>query len=527
MDIFALPHEILIHCIAPFLSKTERYRVFSSCKAYKPLLLEVRTIWMSQVRWNKFVDCECYRSKLLKIVGLDNRNSHSCTRKLNILLTCNIEAREVDHAISKQYRTFLMRNYAYTISDSAHNNDPFSCMTSRYTHLKNEFWTQRTIHLPFQDLYKLHRLIVNEYNEIVNMEDLLLDFDPTRDDKKKSLAKLKNILSVELHRNNECNLQLCYGYSLKILTLHYVENENIDASLLEGVELLQLFEGMNTIAASSLNLEGTRYFQIYKYPNIDIGLFRNLERVLLSCLDYITDIGMLGGVKFLNVVRCNGIRRWPKPSGRDQSWRFCNNIYVTKDLRGYEILKTLALTFCDSIEDISMLGKITQLDVGGCTNISKYPKPLGSNQRWELSSSSMVDLTGYDKLLSLQLFNCENLTDLRILGNLKELHVCKCLNIISYPLPTRNDQEWCFQECNISDLTGYNRLYSLTLTNCQEVRDVSPLHDIHTLHINNCNNITNVRTLTKVKLLYVKSAVNYIINDVKTLTNVEELHFVN
>ena len=85
------------------------------------------------------------------------------------------------------------------------------------------------------------------------------------------------------------------------------------------------------------------------------------------------------------------------------------------------------------------------------------------------------------------------LTDLRMLGNIKKLHLKNLANVVFYPLPMRNDQEWNIENCSISDLTGYNKLYSLTLKSCQNVSDISPLHDIHTLKISDCKNISNIR----------------------------------
>lgn len=70
-------------------------------------------------------------------------------------------------------------------------------------------------------------------------------------------------------------------------------------------------------------------------------------------------------------------------------------------------------------------------------------------------------------------------------------------------------------------LHGYNKLRSLTLTNCPNVVDAAPLAGIHTLIIEKCDNITDVAALKDVKLLKLKDCLG--ITDVSLLTNVEEL----
>ena len=167
---------------------------------------------------------------------------------------------------------------------------------------------------------------------------------------------------------------------------------------------------------------------------------------------------------------------------------------------------------------------IQQLKIHNCPNIHYYPQPLGSNQRWKFDTYCCnFGLNGYGILLSLDLSHSPQVTDLSMLGNVKYLRVSSCFNVKRFPIPIKNDQEWSFEDCKISDLTGYSKLHSLKLKNCGMVVDVSPLCDIHTLELINCKNITNIDMLTKVKILTIENCSN--IKDVGMLRDVEELHF--
>ena len=66
------------------------------------------------------------------------------------------------------------------------------------------------------------------------------------------------------------------------------------------------------------------------------------------------------------------------------------------------------------------------------------------------------------------------------------------------------------------------QVYTLRLSYCENVHDVSALGGVHTLDLSHCRNVTDVSALGRVHTLYLYSCVN--VRDVSVLSSVPKLY---
>ncbi len=219
----------------------------------------------------------------------------------------------------------------------------------------------------------------------------------------------------------------------------------------------------------------------------------------MNNLQNVIDTSVLGNVRFLKIDRCNNIVHFPIPSGTCQRWSL-NSVPII-DLSGYENLIGLDLFSCKLLKDISMLGKVQNLTIWGCSEIIHFPQPIGKDQSWNLYNLSISDLSNYSTLGSLSISSCYNIVDISMLGAIKHLTVTDCPNIIHFPIPTGKYQEWIFNNCSISNLSGYHGMYMLELICCDKITDLSPLYNINIVSIIDCDFIPQIMGLKGIESL--------------------------
>lgn len=101
------------------------------------------------------------------------------------------------------------------------------------------------------------------------------------------------------------------------------------------------------------------------------------------------------------------------------------------------------------------------------------------------------------------------------------LEVVNCFHVDSFCNPLRCSQQWRFEGCNISDLSGFGNLHSLVLKACPYVQDVSSLAALNTVVLKSCHSIRDVSALASVRILSLAGCIN--VEDVSMLGNVEAL----
>jgi hypothetical protein len=105
--------------------------------------------------------------------------------------------------------------------------------------------------------------------------------------------------------------------------------------------------------------------------------------------------------------------------------------------------------------NISTLGDVHTLDLSDCQQIT--------------------DVSALNKVHTLHLSLCQQITDVSALGSLHILHLSFCQQI--------------------TDVSALNKVHSLNLSCCCQITDVSALGKVHTLNLSNCKNVSDVSAL--------------------------------
>ena len=165
----------------------------------------------------------------------------------------------------------------------------------------------------------------------------------------------------------------------------------------------------------------------------------------------------------------------------------------------------LNLYYCDEVRDISSLGKVEDLDIRWCRNISDVSCLIGLNS---LAISLNFITRGLEVLENVKDYLCldddYNLTA-EFLNKLKASHIGVVGNYIF---------------SDVSLLVGRPRS-KVTISFCPLVVDVSPLSKIKSVELWNMDGITDVSALSKCDEVYLSNLQN--ITDVSALRHVPKL----
>lgn len=159
--------------------------------------------------------------------------------------------------------------------------------------------------------------------------------------------------------------------------------------------------------------------------------------------------------------------------------RFRNSVnsFVSEN----NLLLSLRLFDCDDVTDVNVLKNAHLLCLSCCRNITD------------------VSLLGH--VYDLDLSCCTNITDVSMLGNVHTLNL---------------------SECYIIDVDALGNVYDLDLNSCRDVSDVDMLGNVHTLNISYCQDIFDVSALATVHSLDLTGCIN--ISDITMLGNVDTLN---
>ena len=490
LSLTAVPNEVLVTGIAAFLFQTERYRLFSTSKIFHVLLYQVRSCTFHDESWKTFVDNEGYRQQILQSVLLPNKEEEGntlieedvvCTaqRKLKLCIS-HIDAQGMDilHSYGLYFESIEI------IQDDAIDMSAWTMLFKTYPHLRPR--SRRVdMELRANDLHELHSLIVDE-NHFLNEDD---ENDEMLDNKHKPLSMFRGI--KQMFESNKCSLELSFGAILEKVELDFT---NIQFS--HDFDPLSWLSNIEDVTINNWNgktsliyLSQATKLTFYNCNNMyNLGYIRYVRTVKLVDLT-ISDLSMLGKVKYLCLENVADVVKYPIPSLNDekQHWDFTGvNI---SDLCGYENIFQLEFYGCNNLNDIRMLNKVKLLTVYACRGIKYYPLPYSSaapDQRWNLDQLNKVQILSpeYDTLYELKLSNCQDLMDISVISKIRVLDISNCPTIKSFPSrPCGKYQSWTFSDCNIIDVSSYGNIYSLKLFRCHSLKDISALGSVQYLSI--------------------------------------------
>jgi hypothetical protein len=232
-----------------------------------------------------------------------------------------------------------------------------------------------------------------------------------------------------------------HRYQLKkygpINSIRYIKDESYRNQEIRGINRIPWF--------ISLDLSYPRGF--YKQPDVDenekeiCNFLENNEcyavnlsnRPLrkLNSIRYINDldlsgtlisnVSMLGGVKILNLSRCNRV----------------------SDVSALGRVHALNLTHT-SVLDVSALGRVNTLKLS--TTHVENVSALGGVYSLNLSDTLVRDVSALGRVHILNLESCENLEDVSALGGVQYLNVHNCMNL--YDVDPIRDVRCIAEGCN-------------------------------------------------------------------------------
>ena len=146
--------------------------------------------------------------------------------------------------------------------------------------------------------------------------------------------------------------------------------------------------------------------------------------------------------------------------------------------------------------------KLTHICING------WNEKLGKYTNWypfvkvDLSNCTEVtDVSAFGNVHTLSLRGCIRVTDVSALGNVHTLYLSNCTRVTDVSALTNVhtlDLEYC---TGVTDVSALGNVHTLYLNGCTKVTDVSALRNIHTLYLYGCTGVTDVSALTNVKNL--------------------------
>jgi hypothetical protein len=232
----------------------------------------------------------------------------------------------------------------------------------------------------------------------------------------------------------------------------------------------------------------------------DISCVKNCREVKLVNCENIQDISSLGKVKILSIIHCANLR----------------------DVSSLGNVHQLTLINCAAIEDVSNLKNNVILSFGGSPKVENYSSltnvrdltlyhpnlPENLNEFKQVKKLSFAfferrDLTIPKTVKEMKLIFCRLLPDLEFLSQLNCVDIYNCYDVTHVGALGTVPIVKISSCCRLETLEGLGRgNYSVSIDECSEVNDFSPLQSVHTVMIANCpgcldgDQLKNVRHLT-------------------------------
>jgi hypothetical protein len=182
---------------------------------------------------------------------------------------------------------------------------------------------------------------------------------------------------------------------------------------------------------------------------------------------------------------------------------------------------SLSFLATTAVVDMGSLGGVKKISVFAY-NVSNFPSVLG-----ELSLHHCnCDLAGGLAISSLRKFDYRHhgtsqTIDLRNLKTLEEASFSE-LKLLNYQTLSHLKSLRIWNDQLLCDVSCFQNVRELDLSNCDGIADVSSLGRVHKLNIFGCTRVTDVSALKNVRTLDIGRC--FEVTDVSCLTNVVELH---
>lgn len=159
-----------------------------------------------------------------------------------------------------------------------------------------------------------------------------------------------------------------------------------------------------------------------------------------------------------------------------------NNLKV-KDISPLKNISDLALYSCDMITDFSMFCNQRVLKLNNCPGLSDVTS-FKSIRRLELiNCCNVTDVTPLNNVYDLRLISCPAITDISCLGNHHRLIINQLASNLTGYECLLNIPHVSLVGCNLKDVSILRYAKSVSLSQCSEIKDVSPLRNVKKVEI--------------------------------------------
>ena len=332
------------------------------------------------------------------------------------------------------------------------------------------------------------------------------------DYRKKIIAKYPqfkfglNLRQLRLH----CSVNTLYDIFEDVYYIHIWYAKSLtDITALKGIPIVKLINCINLKNIDILSHIGHKKDSTYMVNknHLDLDWYYNTKDdaklinsfISLASCTAITDFSSLRGIQHIDLECCKQI--------------------TNSDLIHFSNTKTLNLSDCYLITDVSMLSHLDGLDISRCYAIRDI-SPLSKLRTLKFRGVRIIDVSTLSNLGNLDLSRCDNLINVSALGKVKKLVLIQCYRITDVNALI-NVEKLNLSMCSSITKIPYFNSKILDLSYCYKITDFSKLTNVQELTLQYCNQITNnhLQFFNNKRLLDLTGCTN--------ITNVSDLNVEN
>ncbi len=243
--------------------------------------------------------------------------------------------------------------------------------------------------------------------------------------------------------------------------------------------------------------------QVIRGSFFDCSTFRK-HLCHIESVDYLvrmTEIPPIPKVKMISLLACEDLRDVTNLS--HLSFLEISEARVLEDIKPLQKIADLGIYYCNNIYDFSMLnGKYQKrLEISNCPRLCNVSNFASIRTLIIDSCPEVEDISSLYGVYDLTIAFCRKVKDISKLGGHHGLSIEECSFDLKGYESLKNIRHINLRSCNISNLTVLEKAKMVKLTNCPDVRDVSPMKNAHGVMLVDCYGIENLPELKNVSKL--------------------------
>jgi hypothetical protein len=241
------------------------------------------------------------------------------------------------------------------------------------------------------------------------------------------------------------------------------------------------------------------------------------------CLSYskreILNLSKLPTVNKIKIHNCT-IEDYPNYC-HDLTMEFCRISHLPSryPIRNLTMINCQVGSAKDGNIDVSCLN-MQEAASFSSTNLQNYHLLKGLRSVSISSCPSITDVSCFENVQTLHFYGCANIIDVSSLGNVHELELSYCQGVKDVSALGRVYRLNLSQSTRFNDISSLGNVHSLNLAWCTQITDISALKNVRELHLNGFRG-TDVSGLENVEKLFLSDSLS--VCDISMLTKVKEL----